>query len=126
MKLRILGNKIRFRLSEPEVYAFSEVQQVQAALNINPLEKNNLRYSLNSDAAISNSNLEFASNELKINVPKDDVKSWAGSDKVGLEYDILASSGERFTILIEKDFQCLTERGEDESKLFPNPNEKHN
>lgn len=126
MKLRILGNKIRFRLSEPEVYAFSEVHQVQAALNINPLEKNNLRYSLNCDAAFTNSNIEFNLNELKINVPLNDVKSWAASDQVGLEYPVIVPSGEDFTILIEKDFQCLTERGEDESKLFPNPNEKHN
>ncbi|MEZ4932033.1 MAG: hypothetical protein R2788_07940 [Saprospiraceae bacterium] len=48
---------------------------------------------------------------------------WSRSDEVGLEDDMPLGDGNALHILVEKDFKCLTERSEDESDLFPNPNE---
>jgi hypothetical protein len=121
MKLRLLGNKIRFRLSEPEVYALSSVNQIQAALSINPFEKDNFRYTITCDKHTFQTEISFKSNELKIHLPLEKVKAWSDTDAVGIEESVLVGTGEQFVILIEKDFKCLSDRNEDESKLFPNP-----
>ena len=49
---------------------------------------------------------------------------WANSQKISLENNMSIGNGLALKILIEKDFKCLTERGEDESDLFANPNEE--
>lgn len=121
MKLRLLGNKIRLRLSEPEVYALAEVHQVQSVLPINPFEKDNFHYSIYCASDTLTPKAKFEKNELRIDLPLSEVKKWAGSNQVGIENTIFSNSGENIIILVEKDFQCLAERGEDESNLFKNP-----
>jgi hypothetical protein len=122
MKLRLLGNKIRFRLSEPEVFALAENSSVQSSLPINPFENDNFRYSIKPNQEIESISIRFEHNELRIELPIALVKTWAKTDKVGIDHSLLTNSGEEISILIEKDFQCLTERGEDETNLFKNPN----
>ncbi len=126
MKLRLLGNKIRLRLSEPEVYALAEVHQVQSVLPLNPFEKDNFHYSIHSDANTLFPKATFLKNELRVDLPLMDVKQWAGSDQVGIENTIVSNSGEEIVILVEKDFKCLTDRNEDESHLFDNPDKNKN
>ncbi len=126
MKLRLLGNKIRLRLSEPEVYALAEVHEVQSFLPLNPLDKDNFHYSIHSDSKTLTPKAGFEKNELRIDLPLSEVKKWAGSNEVGIENIILSNSGEEIVILIEKDFKCLSDRGEDESKLFENPDKNKN
>ncbi len=122
MKLRLLGNKIRFRLSEPEVFALSEVHEIQSTLPINPSDSDNFRYSIHTSKNTFSPTVKFEKNELRIDLPLDRVAKWAKSDQIGIEEIVLSNSGEELVILVEKDFQCLTSRGEDESKLFQNPN----
>jgi hypothetical protein len=124
MKLRLLGNKIRFRLSEPEVYALSSVHQVQAALSLNPVEKDNFRYTITCDKLTFTTEISFKANELKVHMPLEKIKAWSDTDSVGIEETVLIGTGEQFVILIEKDFKCLSDREEDESKLFPNPKDQ--
>ena len=107
MKLRLLGNKIRFRLSQPEVLALAEVKMVQASLMINPSEKENFKYSIHCNKEIQNTGMEFQNNELRLELPLNMIKEWANSDQVGIEKSIISKSGEELTLLIEKDFKCL-------------------
>lgn len=125
MKLRLLGNKVRFRLSEPEVYALSSIHQVQAFLPLSPMDSGNLRYAIYCSKDFHDFSMTFDKNELKVNIPLEEVRKWADTDTVGIESQFMSQSGEMITLLIEKDFQCLSDRGEDETKLYPNPNDKH-
>lgn len=121
MKLRLLGNKIRLRLSQPEVLALAEVKQIHSILPINPFEADNFRYSIHCSKDTQNLIVSFEKNVLRIDLPLEKVKSWADGDQVGIEESVIGKSGEEITVLVEKDFKCLTDRGEDESQLFDNP-----
>lgn len=124
MKLRLLGNKIRFRLSQPEVLALKEIKFVQSTLMINPFENNNFKYSVHCDEEINEVKATFQNNELRVEIPGSQVYSWADSDDVGIVEGFRGNSGEEIIILVEKDFQCLSERGEDESELYNNPDSR--
>ena len=121
MKLRLLGNKIRFRLSQPEVLALKEIKFVQSTLMINPFEINNFKYSVHCDDDINEAKATFQNNELRVEIPSSLVNAWADSEDVGIVEGFTGNSGEEIIILVEKDFKCLTERGENETELFDNP-----
>ncbi len=48
--------------------------------------------------------------------------AWATTNQVSIRGEQQLEDGSTLGILVEKDFQCLTEReDEDESDMFPNP-----
>ncbi len=50
--------------------------------------------------------------------------AWANSSEISLRASSPLPDGNELTILVEKDFKCLTDRPhEDESDLFPHPKE---
>ncbi len=64
---------------------------------------------------------DFDGDSIVIKSPESYVQKWNTDDRVGFDgYDTIG-----LYILIEKDFQCLTHRNEDESDLYPNPNLAH-
>ncbi|MCB9245222.1 MAG: hypothetical protein H6606_02225 [Flavobacteriales bacterium] len=113
MKLRILDNSIRIRLSQTEVDRLSALQEVHATtefpnyhLNyiICPVEGSDFRVSFNGCV-------------IRVSVPELLLKDWNGNETVSL-----SGESNEIKILVEKDFRCLTDRAEDESDLFSNPN----
>ena len=121
MKLRILGNSIRLRLSQSEVRTCQEGQIVTARLS---LPKGNIfQYQLVPSA--NGISLSLDDQTLKITLPQNEIKEWAHSDsKVGIYHTLNLDNAETVDIIVEKDFRCLTARpSEDESDLYPNPNE---
>lgn len=122
MKIRILGNSIRLRLSQSEVKSLTENNIVEEKTYFGPTEESVFIYSLEKKdtneirAALSN-------NHMRIYVPGKTADDWSNSNDISLENHMSLGHGLALKILIEKDFKCLTERGEDESDLFPNPAE---
>jgi hypothetical protein len=47
--------------------------------------------------------------------------NWDANDKVGFENTVSLKNGKTLHLLLEKDFTCLDDRGEDESDNYPNP-----
>jgi len=118
MKLRIRGNALRLRLSQAEVGQFAEHGLVEDCIRFNGRE---LRYVLSSSPA-ERVHIEFDGHTIMVIAPTQLRRTWAESDEVGFEEHINLTDGDTLTVLVEKDFQCLTERpGEDESDNFPNP-----
>jgi hypothetical protein len=115
MKLRIRDNSIRLRLSKGEVAAFAENGIIESRTN---LAGGDLVYALRA-AAQPDLSADFANGRIEIVVPEPTARKWAETDEVGIE-----GTAGKVSILIEKDFKCLTPRaGEDESDTFPNPAE---
>ena len=115
MKIRIQSNSVRLRLSRTEV---DQIGHGIAITESTQFPSGEFRYILDvhdiGDEILS----DYAEGILKISINRTVAGNWSSSQEVGLK-----SNGQNpISILIEKDFQCLTERGEDESKLFPNPN----
>ncbi|MGB3464104.1 MAG: hypothetical protein WBA74_02500 [Cyclobacteriaceae bacterium] len=115
MKLRILGNKLRFRLTQQEVKDLAEGQKVSAFVDFPGSDQ--LQYALYPDTQISAIAAIYAHHQIKISVPVNLLTGWDTDMREGLYH-----SDDRLDISIEKDFKCLHKRpGEDESDNYPNP-----
>ncbi len=120
MKLRINNNSIRLRLTQTEV---DEVAKEEAVHQILKLGKNELlRYSLVPSKEVDNIVASIKDHEILVKVPASTSTRWAKTDEVSLKHVQKENSEHESIILIEKDFQCLHKRpDEDESDNFPNP-----
>lgn len=120
MKLRIRGDSLRLRLTRSEVDAIGAAHSVSETMHLP--DGSELGYTL----AVGHSNNidmrhEQGRVELLVTVETVQADRWATSEQV-------AYGGERpmqigpVSVLIEKDFTCITPRsGEEESDTFPNP-----
>jgi len=116
MKIRILGNRIRLRLTQAEVASIGSHEEVKETTQIGD---NIFGYSLSVHASDKDVDCRYADGEIRVSISKVVAKHWAESNEVGIETD----NDQTPFIVIEKDFKCLTVRdGEDESDMFANPN----
>lgn len=122
MKLRINNNSIRLRLTQPEVEKIGNGIPVEESLNLNPFLAKNFCYRLEPCTKSTAITAAFSSNQLLVKIPQPQSLTWATTEQVGLRHVQDEGTDKATTILIEKDFQCLHKRpDEDESNNFPNP-----
>ena len=118
MKLRIRDNSIRLRLSRGEVDTFGELGVVEAAIEFPG--QTSLSYALERGEG-DNIGASYSDGRIVITVPSAESSDWVATDRVGMSGEV-AIDGGTLSILIEKDFQCLTARsGEDEADMYPHP-----
>jgi len=123
MKIRIRDNSIRLRLMQKEVKQFDENQLIEARIQFGSDSKDILIYRLEKSNTATTIQSKYVNNCITVIVPEKIGTNWANSDLVSLSAQQALDGENQLTILIEKDFQCLTDRvGEDESDAFPNPN----
>jgi len=80
------------------------------------------RYSLESSPTIVNPGAFYSDNEIMVKLPETAVLSWVTTEQVSIAGEQLLDDGTTLTILVEKDFACLTPReGEDDADTFPHP-----
>lgn len=112
MKLRIHGNSVRLRLTQPEVETIKTGGTVSETVTLGDQV---LEYAL-AVADVADVRLSFRNNRLFVELPGKEATNWAASDQVGIYRET------PLRIAIEKDFQCLhKEDEEDQSNMFPNP-----
>ena len=116
MKLRIFGNSIRLRLSMSEVERFKNGSACTNQLTFP--NGNSLTYKLveGTDNMVS-----YARDVVTIVLCEEEVEVWAKTDQVGIKAELSVSNGQTISVLVEKDFQCLTNKAEDQSDFYPNP-----
>ncbi|MDN3669661.1 hypothetical protein QWY93_10020 [Echinicola jeungdonensis] len=120
MKLRINNNSIRLRLTQTEVEKIAKEEAVHQTLQLG--EKEVLRYSLVPEKDVDCIGANIKDNEILVKVPAPMSTKWATTDEVSLRHVQKESTNHESIILIEKDFQCLHKRpDEDERDNFPNP-----
>lgn len=120
MKLRVLDNSIRLRLTRPEVESIRADGLVRGRV---PLAGgNNFDYVLESSPATVKPEAHISNNVLTVRVPENQILDWSGSDEVSIAATQQLDEGIELSILVEKDFACLAPReGEDESDMYPHP-----
>ena len=119
MKLRIKGNTIRIRMNEAEVKLLAEGTPVTEETQF---PSSTLTYKVQPSASEV---VDFNDNEVQINLTQDEIDHWAMTEEVTISKEIAIPNDNILSILVEKDFKCLTVRPEDESELYPNPNKHH-
>ena len=112
MKLRILGNKLRFRLTQTEVSMLEQGTIVTEQTEFDDSKAFGYQLLVDEVTAISTS---FQNNIISVSIPRQLVSGWAQDERVGLYSD-------NGNVAIEKDYQCLHKRpGEDEIDNYRNP-----
>jgi hypothetical protein len=120
VKLRILNNSIRLRLTRPEVDEAISSGIVRGSVTFP--DGAAFGYVLESSPASVSANASFAEGVLTVRLPQSDVQAWAESQDVSIVAEQWLEDGGKLGILVEKDFACLAPRpGEDESGMFPHP-----
>ena len=120
MKLRILNNSVRLRLTRSEVDALDSEGLVKAHTDF-PGDRD-IHYVVESSPASVKPGALFSDRVMTVRLPDTMVRDWARSDEVSIRGNQLLDGGETLKILVEKDFQCLTGRDdEDESDMYPHP-----
>ena len=113
MKLRIRGNSLRLRLGKNEVAALRERGAVEDAITFAPGAR--LAYAL-ARRDVSAVVAKFDGERIVVEVPNALALEFCDTDRVGFD----AVSGD-VRVLVEKDWQCVAPRGEDESDAYPHP-----
>lgn len=65
--------------------------------------------------------IKLEGSNVHLSIPESRIKAWTEPDQVGFELIIPNTDGTEVSVLLEKDFKCLTEREEDDSNGFDNP-----
>jgi hypothetical protein len=116
MKLRIKGNSLRLRLTQSEVSLLFSDGKVEESVEFGT-GPSSLVYRVETIDNAQDVSASFENGRLNVFIPKRLAPEWAATEKVSIERADTVPS-----ILIEKDFACLTPRpSEDESDMFPNP-----
>ena len=115
MKTRILGNSIRFRVSMDEMEQLSLGKSIVANTDF---LSGSLKVSI---VSWSNSHqIDYDQNTIELRLNKVELEKLHISETIGFSFDV-----KKLQVLFEKDFKCLTDRGEDEAKLYKNPRLEH-
>lgn len=114
MKLRIKGNSIRIRLTRGEVDQLAHAGVVEQRTEF-PLGGALISRVRRADCRAIAASLDGAT--IDIVVPSILISEWASTDLVTLESEPSAS----MQLLIEKDFECLHKRSDDDVDAYPHP-----
>lgn len=121
MKLRILGNSLRFRLGRSEVEAFGRTGSISERVRFGSSIENDLRYELKiveGSEFVGN----FENGAITVGVPRSAVDEWVGSEEVSISGKQRLDQETSLKFLIEKDFVCLSAHNdEDQSDRYPHP-----
>lgn len=120
MKLRIRDNSIRLRLTRTEVQAIRDDGLIRSFVAFPGGAR--LGYALESSPASVAPSAHYRDDSLLVLLPESVVHEWAGSEQVAIRSEQTIDNGEVLTILVEKDFACLSPRDdEDDDEMFAHP-----
>lgn len=117
MKIRLRGNSIRYRLDKADVELLEVTGKVESITHIGA---GTLHFCLRGKD-IPDPVIKMEHDGVHLLLPLSRLAAWYAPDQVGFELVLPNADGSELTILVEKDFKCLTDRNEDESQAFDNP-----
>ena len=118
MKIRILGNSVRFRLTRSEVNTLCTKGYIK---NKTTFKTNVFTYAVRMVTDSEKLNAQFRDNTITLNLPQALGLNWHKTDQVGFSETIDLTNNGNLSLLLEKDFACLDVREEDQSDNYPNP-----
>ncbi len=118
MKIRIKGNSIRIRLTRTEVAKLCEEGNIHETTQF-PSAQFTYEVLLSQEKDALCATLEDA--RIRFYLPAKLAENWPINETVGFEEWVNLNENSSLHLLLEKDFQCLEVRAEDESDQYPNP-----
>jgi hypothetical protein len=118
MKLRVRGDSLRLRVVRAELDVLAGGGEVEEHLRFP--DGNALVYRLRIGPHERRFEARFEEGVVTVGLPCADARRWFAPDETGVQGDLDLPGGARLSLLVEKDFACLTARpGEDDSDAFP-------
>lgn len=118
MKIRILGNSVRFRLTRTEVETLCTKGFIENKTNF---DTNVFTYEVRLAADSEKLTAQFKDNKITLSLPLALGSNWNRVEQIGFSETMELGKNGNLSILLEKDFTCLDERTEDQSDNYPNP-----
>ena len=123
MKIRIRDNSLRVRMDRREIEQLAGQGRVEAQCEFGLAA---LRYTVAGREQLVPLAAEFSDAEIRIYVNTFDAADLAGTERVGLETQQPIGDGRSLRLVLEKDFQCLADRPEeDDTHAYDNPLARH-
>ncbi len=120
MKLRILGDSLRLRLSKSDVETFSRDGRVFDVIRFGGGAQ--MTYALEHADDVVALCASFAQAELLVRMPTSMARGWADTDEITLQATQPLDGDDGLALLIEKDFKCAVPRpGEEDYDGFEHP-----
>ncbi|WP_405198457.1 DUF7009 family protein [Christiangramia sp. LLG6405-1] len=117
MKIRIRGNSVRYRLTKDEVEHLCKEKSIEERTNFSKLD---FIYEIKVTDT-EQLDIHFYDNKITLKISDSLIQNWETNNRVGFSHSVVTSNGKSIDVLLEKDFTCLEDRGEDESNNYPNP-----
>jgi len=121
MKLRLLDDSIRLRLSQSEVIAARERGLVESQTRF--ADGSVFTYALEAAKSAASPSAAYTRDRMVVKLSAREIEDWANDDAaVSLRGEVRLADGSQLKLLVEKDFKCVSPRddGEDQSDLFQN------
>lgn len=127
MKLRILGDSLRLRLSQGEVAAFAKDGRIAETVRFGPSGR--VIYALEHAEDVATMHASFEGTvehaSVVVRLPSTVARAWAGGEEISLRADQGLDGDDVLSLLVEKDFKCVVPRpGEEQYDGFPHPTGK--
>jgi hypothetical protein len=116
MKLRILGNSIRLRLSRSEMEHFAATGRIIETVEFG--SDSDFTYSLTTGESLS---ATHHTSGIQIVIPHHLAHDWTGTDRVSVAGEMALNGGRTLQILLEKDFKCIHKSSHANEDAYPNP-----
>ena len=119
MKIRIRGNKVRYRLTRSEVARLADIGFLEEKTDFGNAF---LTYAIRKDDKVAELEATFEHNTITLIVPSSFANAWPLNDTIGIENSRQLSGTGSLNLLLEKDFVCLDHSDEDQTDNYANPN----
>jgi len=117
MKVRLLNNSIRVRISKTEMKELAEQKYLCTKTSFTDNFLGTYLMVLDQESI----SIKLQNHRIEIKIPKAKIELMSADDQVGFTENIALENEEPLQFTLEKDFQCLEPRSEDESDLYKNP-----
>jgi len=116
MKFRCAKNSIRVRLRRSEVKQLLENHQIEERVLFSP--NTSLRFAIRLDEQEEDLRSSIDRGSISIIVPIELGKRWGETDMVGISSEQPVGDGAMLSILVEKDYPCVTRAGENKADYY--------
>jgi hypothetical protein len=119
MKLRIRDNTLRIRITQGELAKLASGQKLEQTTEFSTSAK--LVTTVEPSAKANQCEATFAMGRIALQIPLREIRDLAETDRIGIESYQKINETRSLHLLIEKDFDCLHPKADENVDTFPNP-----
>jgi hypothetical protein len=121
MKLRILGNSLRLRISRSELERLQADGSIEDSIRFSSAPEASLTYALAVEPGEEGVRVRYSPQRVAVLLNEAQLRTWSQPNEVGIYVSVSNGSEKGLQLTIEKDFACLDRSHASNADAFPNP-----